>query len=369
MPSESEQQRQKDTIRVMEVTIRLALVFGLIFWCFSILKPFLPTVVWAMIIAAALYPGYQWLLGKFNKSAGLTASLFTLAIVVLLLTPVLMLSTTLVETAQLLSNEFSSGQLQVPPAPESVKSWPLIGERVYDFWHLANENLSALLQQFSAQIKEAGRWLLSTAAGAGLGIAQFAVALLISGVFLAYSESGGSFARQLGKRIAGPRGELFAQLASSTVRSVAQGVLGVAFIQAMLAGMAFMALDVPGAGLWTLLVLILATVQLPAGLILIPSIFYVASTADTMPAVFFGAWMLMVSLIDNILKPLLLGRGASVPMLVIFLGAIGGFVFQGIVGLFIGAIVLSLGYELFNLWLNLDNPGKLDEALQPEQQA
>jgi predicted PurR-regulated permease PerM len=348
-----------DTVRAMEVGVRLALVAGLMLWCFEILKPFLATIVWALIIAAALHPAYTWLLNKFKRSAAMTSFLFTATIMFALMTPVLMLSTTLVETAKEFATELEDGSLQVPPPPERVKQWPFIGESLYEAWHLANENLEEALKKFEDQIKDAGRWLISTAAGAGLGILQFAVALVLSGVFLVFSDSGGDFARRLGRRLAGQRGQQFANLASSTVRSVAQGVLGVAFIQAILAGVGFMAMGIPGAGLWTMLVLILATVQLPAGLVLIPSIFYAASVSDTVPTIIYAAWMIMVSLVDNVLKPLLLGRGASVPMAVIFLGAIGGFVLQGIVGLFVGAIVLSLGYELFILWQYLDNPENL----------
>lgn len=208
--------------------------------------------------------------------------------------------------------------------------------------------------------------MISTAAGAGLGILQFAAALVISGVFLAYSDGGEAFARNLGRRLAGTRGEGFANLASVTVRSVAQGVLGVAFIQAILAGIGFMVMGVPGAGLWTLLVLIMATVQLPTGIILIPSIFYVASVAGTVPTVLYGIWMIMVSLSDNVLKPLLLGRGGTAPMAVIFLGAIGGFLLSGIVGLFVGAIILVLGYRLFMVWFYQDQPELLPEELQLE---
>jgi predicted PurR-regulated permease PerM len=367
--SENQAQQEEhstDTVRAMEVGIRLAVVAGLVLWCFEILKPFLSTIVWALVIAAALFPAYKWLLEKFGKSAGMTSFLFTAAILLAFMTPVLMLSTTLVETAKDFATELEDGSLQVPPPPERVKTWPFVGEKLYEAWHLANENLEGALTKFEEQIKGAGRWLISTAAGAGLGILQFAVALIVSGVFLAFADSGGDFARRLGRRLAGQRGEQFANLASSTVRSVAQGVLGVAFIQALLAGVGFMAMGIPGAGLWTMLVLILATVQLPAGIILIPSIFYAASVSDTVPTIIFAIWMIMVSLIDNVLKPLLLGRGASVPMAVIFLGAIGGFVLQGIVGLFVGAIVLSLGYELFILWLNLDSPEKLPPELQGE---
>ncbi len=363
---ELQEQRKTDTVRTMEVSIRLALVAGLMVWCFAILRPFLSTIVWALVLSAALYPAYNWLLEKFKRSTGMTSFLFTAAILLALMTPVLMLSGTLVESAKDFATELEDGSLNVPPPPLRVKDWPVVGERIYETWQLANENLEGALTKFEDQIKSAGRWLISTAAGAGLGILQFAVALIVAGVFLAYSDSGESFARKLGRRLAGARGEEFANLASSTVRSVAQGVLGVAIIQALLAGIGFMAMGIPGAGLWTMLVLIMATVQLPSGIILIPSIFYAASIADTLPTIIYGAWMIMVSLIDNVLKPILLGRGASVPMAVIFLGAIGGFVLQGIVGLFLGAIVLSLGYELFMLWLNLDSPELLPSEMPGE---
>jgi predicted PurR-regulated permease PerM len=338
----------------------------LVVWCFEILRPFLSTIIWALIIAAAVFPAYKSLLDKYKKGPGLTSFVFTAAILVGLMTPVMMLSGTMVESAKSFATELEDGSLSVPPPPERVKKWPLIGEKLYGAWHLANENLEAALTKFEKEIKGAGRWLISTAAGAGLGILQFAAALIISGVFLAYSDGGEAFARRLGRRLAGTRGEGFANLASATVRSVAQGVLGVAFIQAILAGIGFMVMGVPGAGLWTLLVLIMATVQLPTGIILIPSIFYVASIAGTVPTVLYGIWMVMVSLSDNVLKPLLLGRGGTAPMAVIFLGAIGGFLLSGIVGLFVGAIILVLGYRLFMVWFYQDQPELLPEELQLE---
>ena len=366
MESESvpPEQHKHDTVRAMEVTIRLGLAFGLVVWCFEILRPFISTIVWAMIIAAALYPVYTWFKAKIRKGPGLSAFAFTAAILVALMTPTFMLSGTLIGTAREYADELQDGSLHVPPPPERVKSWPFIGDDLYNIWHLANQNLTAALEKFEEQLKDAAGWLIKTATGAGLGILQFALAVIISGIFLAYSEGGGDFARLLGRRLAGDQGEQFAKIASSTVRNVAQGVLGVAFIQAIMAGIGFMAADVPGAGLWTLLVLIMATVQLPTGLILIPSIFYVASVAGTGVTIIYGIWMVVVSLSDNVLKPILLGRGSSQPMAVIFLGAIGGFILSGIVGLFVGAVVLALGYDLFMLWLHMDEPEKLPEGLK-----
>ena len=364
---EATQQQTQDTARTMEVVIRLALIAALIIWCFKILQPFISTIVWAMIIAAALYPAYRGFSGILKRGNKTTATLFTLLILAVVLTPSFMLSDTLVSTARTYAEELKDGTLEIPPAPDSVRNWPFVGERVHSIWKESNENLGDVLERFEAQLRDGARWLLKTAAGAGLGILQFALAVIIAGVFLAYSEGGGEFARRLGRRLAGTEGEKYAALASNTVRSVAQGVLGVAVIQAILAGIGFMVAGIPGAGLWTLMVLILATIQIPTGLVLFPAIAWYASTADSLPAILFGIWMIAVGLSDNILKPLLLGRGSTQPMAVIFLGAIGGFLLSGIVGLFVGAVVLALGYDLFMLWLNQDVPPHLAPALEETQ--
>jgi predicted PurR-regulated permease PerM len=360
----SAEQLKQDTVRSMEVTIRLGLAFGLVVWCFEILRPFLSTIVWALIIAAALFPAYNWVKAKIRKGPGFSSFVFTASILVAMLTPTFMLSGTLIGTAREYANELEDGSLKVPPPPERVKNWPVVGERVYNAWHLANTSLEDALEKFEEQLKGAASWLIKTATGAGLGILQFTAAVIIAGIFLAYSDGGGEFARRLGRRLAGEEGEKFANLASSTIRNVAQGVLGVAFIQAILAGIGFMVADVPGAGLWTLIVLIMATVQLPTALILVPTIIYVASVSGTMVTVVYGIYMIAVALSDNVLKPILLGRGSSQPMAVIFLGAIGGFILSGIVGLFVGAVVLALGYELFMAWFYFDTPEMLPEELQ-----
>jgi predicted PurR-regulated permease PerM len=349
---DSREQQKEDTIRAVEVTVRLALVAGLIVWCFQILRPFLSTIVWALIIASALFPLFVWFRNKIGQGTGVSSAIFTVLILAAILTPSFMLSGTLISTAQEYATELKDGALQVPPAPEKVKEWPVVGERLFAAWDLANQNLGAALEKFEKQFRGAANWLLHTAAGAGLGILQFAAAVVVAGVFLAYNEGGDAFARRLGRRLAGPDGENFAAMASSTVRSVAQGVLGVAVIQSVAAGIGLMIWDIPGAGLWTLLVLMLAIVQLPTLIIGIPLMIYAFSVESTLSAVLFTVWMAAVGLSDNILKPLLLGRGSSQPMAVIFLGAIGGFVLSGIVGLFVGAVVLALGYDLFMLWLN-----------------
>jgi predicted PurR-regulated permease PerM len=195
---------------------------------------------------------------------------------------------------------------------------------------------------------------LSAAAGVGAGILKFVVSIIIAGVLLANDAGGGQAARAIATRLTAERGNESVELAAATVRSVTLGILGVALIQTLLASLGFLLVGVPGAGLWALFVLILAVVQLPTILVLGPIIVYVFSTSSTATAVVFAIWSLLVGMSDAFLKPLLMGRGVDVPMLVIFIGAIGGFVTSGIIGLFVGAVILALGYKLFLAWLKED---------------
>ena len=340
--------------RALEATIHIGLVVLLLYWCFKIGQPFLQIILWGIIIAVAIYPGYDRLKSALGGRGRLTATLITLLALIVLLVPTYMLSQSLIDTAKEYSANIEAGTLTVPPPSERVRSWPVIGEPFYKFWSLASNNLGAALSKMSPQLKKFGIPLLSAAAGAGVGILKFVVSIIIAGVLLANAAGGGQAARAIAKRLAGERGTRVVKLAGATVRSVALGILGVALIQTLLASLGFLLVGVPGAGLWALLVLILAVVQLPTILVLGPIIVYVFSTTSAMTAVVFAIWSILVSASDTFLKPLLMGRGVDVPMLVILLGAIGGMILSGIIGLFLGAVVLALGYKVFGALLTED---------------
>jgi len=241
--------------------------------------------------------------------------------------------------------------LVVPPPPPGLAEVPIVGHSVSRMWNLASTNLEALLEEFAPQLQTIGVWLLEAASGAGIAFLIFIVSTIIAGVFLAKSDSGASAAREIGRRVVGARGDEFVADAESTIRNVTRGILGVAAIQALLAGIGFVVAGVPGAGLWAFLCLILAVIQIGIGPIAIPVAIYMFYAADTVTATLLAIWLGFALVIDNVLKPILLGRKAPVPMMVIFLGSIGGFLSSGIIGLFIGAVVLSLGYKLFLAWL------------------
>jgi predicted PurR-regulated permease PerM len=335
----------------LEATIRIGLLILLAAWCFAIVKPFVIPIVWGVIIAVGSYPLFLSLRRKLGGRNGPSAILVTLLGLVVLIVPTLMLSGTLVDSVQGLAEGFKEGAIAVPPPSEKVRDWPMVGEQVHAYWTQASTNLGSILSKFAPQLEAVGRWLLSTAAGAGFAILQFVIAIIIAGFLLANAQAAGTTAHAVARRLADEKGAEFAKLAESTVRSVTRGILGVALIQSMLIGLGFLVMGVPGAGLWALLCLILSVIQIGPFPVVLPVLIYVFSTADTVPAVIFLVWSLFAGAIDNILKPLLLGRGVEVPMAVIFIGAIGGFITSGIIGLFVGAVVLVLGYKLFLAWM------------------
>ncbi len=338
--------------RLLEATIRISIVAILAMWCMQIVKPFLIPIIWGIIIAIASYPGYRRLRRMVGERHGVAAPLFTLLALMILIVPIVLLAETAVDGIQMIVSQLSDGDLNLPPPPESVATWPVVGNELHQFWQRASDNLESLLTTFTPQLKVLAAWLLTTVADMGFGILQFVVAIIIAGVLLANASSGYAVAHTIAKRLAGDPGDAFADLAEATVRSVARGILGVAFIQSLLAGVGFLIVGVPGAGLWALLCLLLAVIQIGIIPIILPMVIYVFSTADTLTAILFLLWSIFVSVIDNILKPILLGRGVETPTLVIFLGTIGGFLTSGIIGLFIGPIILAIGYKLFLAWLN-----------------
>lgn len=345
--------------RGTETAIRIGVAIILVAWCFQIVRPFIQPIVWGMIIAVATLSVYRWIENLVGGRSRLAATLYILLAFVVLMAPTLLLAGTLVDGVRSLADDLRDGAVTVPPPPESVATWPVFGERLHKLWSQASTNFAAALSEdIETELKAIGSWLLSKAAGVGLALVQFVISIIIAGVLLAHASGGAQLASSVATRLAGDRGQEFTDLAGSTVRSVARGVLGVALIQAILAGIGFLIVGLPAAGLWALVVLFCAVIQLPVLLVFVPIVLYVFATSSTTAAVVFAIWCVLVGASDNVLKPILLGRGVPVPMLVIFIGVIGGFIVDGIIGLFTGAIVLALGYKLFLAWLE-DEPAKV----------
>lgn len=337
--------------RAVEVSIHIGLIFLLAAACFLMLRPFLPLIAWGIIIAIAVYPGYQKLQLALRGRGVLSSVLITIVLLTSLVLPVVLLAGTLVGGIQTAAAHFRDGTPIIPPPPASVETWPVIGIPLKNAWSLASTNITTALKSFAPQIKAVVPGLLSVSAGLSLSVLQFALSIVVAGILLANAKNAAGSVHSLANRIFGDRGSEFERLASSTIRSVTTGILGVALIQSLLAAVGFLVAGLPGAGLWAVVFLIAAVLQVGA-LVLIPAVIYMFAISSVTKSVIFTVWCVFVALLDNVLKPLLLGRGVSVPIAVVFLGAIGGFVAMGIIGLFVGAIVLSVGYKLFIAWLD-----------------
>jgi predicted PurR-regulated permease PerM len=337
--------------RSFAAATQIGLIFLLASWCLLIVKPFVGLVAWAAIIAVAIYPLFTKLSGKLGGKEKLSATIIVLVGLSILLVPTWSLTGSSIATAQKLAAGLEAGTLTVPTPNENVAEWPLIGKRTHAIWSDASTNLESTLKKHSDQVKAFSSWLFKSIASTASGILGFAVSIIIAGVLMISAEPSYQAFRAIGHRLAGKRGADFTDLSVATIRSVAKGVLGVAFIQTLLAAVGLMVMDIPGAGIWASIILVLAIAQLPPILVLGPIAIWVFSTAEPVPATIFLVYSLFVSFSDAVLKPLLLGRGVNVPMLVILLGAIGGMITSGIIGLFIGAVILALGYQLFTFWL------------------
>lgn len=337
--------------KAVEASIKIGLMFLLLSWCFHIAQPFINALVWGIIIAVALYPLHLKLAALLDGREKLSAGLLTLLLLLIILGPCGFLANMAFENIKELADKLRNDTLMVPPPKESVAAWPLIGEPLFNLWQLLASNLEEAVKLYAPQLKTASKWFLSSSVYGLMAVLQLLISVIICGMLLVNGSSGHQLALSIGKRIAGHQGEELVDLCIATIRGVARGVLGVALIQSFLAGVGFFAIGMPGAGLLTVLCLLLAIVQLPTFLIVIPSILYVFSAHETLPATIFMFWMLAVGMVDNVLKPFLLGRGLDLPMAVVFVGAIGGMIYSGVIGLFVGAVVLALGYKLFLSWL------------------
>lgn len=338
---------------LLDVLIRAGLIVVLAVFCYQIFHPFLSVMLWAVILAVTLSPLNARLARLLGVSLGKAAILVVLLILLCLMVPLGFLGESMASSVQAALRSVHEWNLAIPPPNESVQAWPLIGEPLFRIWLHASEDLSWAFQQAAPHLKDLSRLVLLKLAGVGSGVLVFVLALIIAGLFLANSEHSARRAVAISQRVFTPeRGAELASLCAATIRAVAQGVVGIAFIQMLLVGVGLVVMGVPGAGLLALLVLLLGIMQLPVLLVTLPIVIYVISQDGVSAAtIIFTVWTIAAGLSDNVLKPLMLGRGVSVPMPVVLIGALGGMISNGFIGLFIGPVVLAVGYELFNSWV------------------
>jgi predicted PurR-regulated permease PerM len=341
--------------KITDIIIRLGALAIILFWCFAILQPFILILIWAIVIAIAMYPVYKSFVKLMRGRKKFPVFLLTLVLLSVIIIPSTLVTESLYEGVSYLTKTYQAGKPLIPPPGETTANWPSFARPILDIWQHASDNLQETVLQYSEQVTTVGTWLLSALAGVGKGILQFNISIIIAGFILAYSENLKIVSNKIFQKLAGAHGGHFATVTVQTIQNVVKGFLGVAIIQSVMAGLGFFIAGVPFAGLWAVACLILAIVQIGVGPIVIPIAIYMFAVSDSTTAILLSIWFVIIMISDNILKPILLGKNAPVPMPVVFIGSIGGFIFSGFLGLFLGAVVLTIGYKLFQTWLETEN--------------
>ena len=376
MPTDNAALRAPAPSDLTEALIRVGLIGLLAILCVRVFVPFFNLAAWAVILAVAIYPLHRRVAARFGGRQGPAAIVIVVTGLLLLGVPTVMLGGSFASQARSIYETVQNDGLKIEPPDPGVADWPVIGEPVFRAWSAAAADLPAFVRENQEQLKSLSRHVLSAAASTAGSVLMFLGAIIIAAIVNAYGESGSRAVRRIFCRVSDPiRGPKLQALSTATVRSVAAGVVGVAFIQALLLGVGFMIAGIPGAGVLALIVMFLGIVQLPAFVVSLPAIVYLWWSGDnsTTANIFYTVFLLVAGMADNVLKPLLLGRGVDAPMPVILIGALGGMVTGGVIGLFLGAVLLAVGYQLFMEWVDSADegggaePGRIPAALPAGQ--
>jgi predicted PurR-regulated permease PerM len=340
--------------QLLDVLIRAAIVLAVATLCYRVFAPFLTLTVWALILAVTLYPLHRAIADRLHVNEGISATLLVCFGIALLVIPTAVLMNSLGDTVQSLIMRLQTNSVEIPAPPERVASWPLVGKKLYETWSGAHDDLPGLVQSLQPKIGELAKTGLALVASIAGALLSFLGSFILAGIFMAFGEPGARALCAIFQRVAGKeRGEEFTQLSAATIRAVAQGVVGVALIQAIVVGLCLLVVGVPWAGALAGIMLVLGIAQIPALIVTVPAIAYVWTRGNygSIESIFYTGLLLVAGMADNVLKPLMLGRGVNVPMPIILVGALGGMAAAGILGMFVGATLLALAYQVFKGWI------------------
>lgn len=339
----------------IQLAVRLALLALLVYWSLIVIRPFIPILAWSVVLAVALYPVFGWLSRLLGNRPRLAAAILTIVNLGIVIGPATWLGLGAVEEIRELAARLGAGRLAIPSPPAGVSNWPIIGTQFAALWEQASTNLRALLGEVAPHLTPLAGVMLSFAGTAGVGTIKFLIAVAMTGFLFPAGPRLVAACRRFLSRVVAERSEDFLALAGATIRSVSQGVIGIAVAQALVIGIIFKLADVPRAGLLAFAVMVLGIVQIGSAVIVIPVLIWLWITKSFAAALLFTLLLLPASLADNVLKPLVMGRGLTTPSLVIFVGVVGGTLAHGIVGLFIGPIILAVAWELLTAWVREDD--------------
>ena len=340
----------RDLTRTVLAIVFLAALIGGSLW---ILQPFLPAIVWAAMVVIATWPLLRTVQARLGNSRGLAVAVMTAAILLVFVVPFWLAIGTIVQHSGQIIDWAEHLAATGPPRPPTwLENIPLVGSPAANAWRdLANDDLPELLQKGKPYAGMVTRWFVAAMGGLGAVLVQFLLTVVIAGIMYAQGENAASTARRFGSRLAGARGEQAIVLAGQAVRGVALGVVVTAFIQSAIGAFGLFVAGIPYASVLCAVMFMLCIAQLGPGLVLIPAVIWLFVTGDTGWAIFLTVVSVAAISIDNFVRPLLIRRGVHLPLLLILGGVIGGLIAFGLIGIFLGPVILAVAYTLFRAWL------------------
>lgn len=336
-----------------ERIVRLLALAVLGIACFQVILPFVGALTWAGIIAVTVWPAFLWLAARLGNRPVLAAALCTLVLILVLVLPFAAMAATLgqavPQVAQLIQD--LAGR-NLPPPPDWLKDIPAVGNLLVETWQTAASDMGGVIQRLAPGAERAGVWALGQGAGIALAVMEFLFAILIAGLFLVTADRSTDLVRRIVTRLNIGGGGVLLDVVVNTVRSVSIGIVGSAAIQALIATLGLWVAGMPGVPLLGFITFLVALVQMPTALVWAPAAVWLYVDGNTVAAIglaLYGA--LVVNWADNILRPLIISRGAKLPFALIFMGVIGGLLAWGMIGLFIGPTLLAVAYSLVRTWV------------------
>ena len=335
---------------VVDLIIRVACLALLLYWTALIIQPFLPIIAWSVILAVVLYPGFLWCTKRLLLPPMAAALLMTAASLAVLFGPITWLSLSLIASIRSFAHRLEAGDIPIPPPEAAVKNWPLVGGQLFELWHQASTNLEAALLQIVPELKPFAGTLFAFASSSGISMLSFVTAVVLSGFLFIPGPALADKARAVVRHIDAKHGDEFVHLTSMTIRNLARGVIGVSLLQALLVGVGLIIAGIPAAGVLSLCALILGILQIGVMVVVVPILIGAWMKMSTAAALILTLYLIPVGFLDTILRPIVMAHGLKTPMLVILIGVLGGVLVHGMIGVFVGPVVLAIAWELLAAW-------------------
>jgi predicted PurR-regulated permease PerM len=329
----------------------IGVLIGFSFW---ILRPFLGAMVWATMIVVATWPVMLALQARMWHKRALAVTVMTVALLLVLVVPFSLAIGTIVSNADEIAGWAKSlATFKVPPPPEWVGKLPLVGSKTVQAWEqVAAAGIEDLAAKAAPYAGSVTRWFVAEVGSFGLVFVQFLLTIVLAAIMYANGERAAAAVRRFGRRLAGPRGESSVHLAGQAIRGVALGVVVTALAQSVVGGIGLAVAGIPFATILTAVMFMLAIAQLGPILVLAPAVIWLYWSGSSGWGTFLLIWTVAVSTMDNFLRPILIKKGANLPLLLIFAGVIGGLTAFGLVGIFVGPVVLAVAYTLLEAWVS-----------------